>query len=69
MIKYKAKVNQKCLNVEWTPLHIAVQHGHIEVVKHLTENGALIDEENKDGQSPLYLAMKAKKQNIVDYLT
>ena len=37
--------------------------------KNLVENRANIDEENKHGKTPLYLAIEFGKQNIVKYLT
>ena len=55
----------------WTPLYIAVENDHIEFVKCLVDNGALIDdaENDKNGETPLFLAVKKGKQDIVNYLT
>ena len=69
LIEFKAEVNMKCTMNNYLPLHIAAQKDHIEIVKCLVENRANIDEENKHGKSPLYLAIEFGKQNIVKYLT
>ena len=41
----------------------------MEIVKCLLKNGALFDEENKNGETPLYLATRVGKQKIADYLS
>lgn len=37
----------------WTPLNIAAEFSHVEVVKLLLENGADTESANKDGWTPL----------------
>jgi ankyrin repeat protein len=39
-----------------TPLHIAAQQGHLEVVKVLLDHGADINAKRSDGETPLLLA-------------
>ena len=39
-----------------TPLYIAAQEGHLEVVRCLVGQGANVDQDNKDGSTPLYIA-------------
>ena len=41
----------------------------MEIVKCLLKNGSLFDEENKNGETPLYLATRVGKQKIADYLS
>ena len=53
----------------FTSLHIAAQQDKFEVVKCLVENGALIDEQNKDGETPLYLAIEKENHDIANYLS
>ena len=36
----------------WTPLHVATRKGHLQVVKFLVENGAVVD---STGKAPLHL--------------
>ncbi|APR99067.1 ankyrin repeat domain-containing protein [Wolbachia endosymbiont of Folsomia candida] len=42
---------------DYTPLHEAVIHGHIRVVKYLVENGADINAKSKTGRTPLHYAV------------
>ena len=68
LIKYKANVNQKCLDEYTTPIHIAAQNDKLEVVKCLAENGAFIDE--KKLQWFYYLANKKEEnRKIANYLS
>lgn len=41
---------------QWTPLHLAVRHGHAELVKRLTELGAELEAKTSDGSTPLLIA-------------
>ena len=69
LIKYKANVNEKCMKGKFTPLHIAAQQDKLEVVKFLVENGAFIDVQDKDGDTPLYIAIKKKHHDIANFLS
>ena len=39
-----------------TPLHIATEGGHFDVVKKLLDNGASASDENKAGLTPIHIA-------------
>lgn len=41
-----------------TPLHIATEGGHVEVVKMLLDAGASASDENKVGYAPMHIAAK-----------
>jgi len=41
-----------------SPLHAAVQRGHLEIVRHLLGRGAGVNQATRDGSPPLYLAAK-----------
>ncbi|KAH9102136.1 hypothetical protein LEN26_015577, partial [Aphanomyces euteiches] len=51
-----------------TPLHVASQEGHLDVVKHLVLNGASVDTADKDRQSPLHLASQSGHLDVVKHL-
>ena len=69
LIKYKANVNEKCMKGKFTPLHIAAQQDKLEVVKFLVRNGAFIDVQDKDGETPLYIAIKKEYHDIANFLS
>lgn len=41
---------------DFTPLHVAAQEGHVEVVKFLLDGDANVNFKNKHGWTPLHLA-------------
>ena len=45
-------------------LHLAVRRGHIPSVEVLIENGSPLDIKDKQGFSPLYLAVRFKRDTI-----
>ncbi|UIP92768.1 ankyrin repeat domain-containing protein [Wolbachia endosymbiont of Anopheles demeilloni] len=57
-------VNAKT-KVDNTPLHLAVKRGLYDIVKFLLKNGAEVDANNKEGFTPLDLAIIDYKDSIV----
>jgi len=55
-------------NGRWTPLIIASQNGHLEIVKVLIENGADINAENAYTETALCLAKGDGHNDIVEIL-
>ncbi|WP_265036680.1 ankyrin repeat domain-containing protein [Wolbachia endosymbiont (group A) of Anomoia purmunda] len=51
-----------------TPLHLAVEEGNLETVKHLVEKGAGINAVNRYGYTPLYIAAYKGSTDIAVYL-
>lgn len=51
-----------------TPLHWAVQNGHLQVVEYLISNGAQIDIQNKFNLSPLAIAQQMERSDIEEYI-
>ncbi|XP_078693591.1 uncharacterized protein LOC144922996 isoform X3 [Branchiostoma floridae x Branchiostoma belcheri] len=51
-----------------TPLHLAAEGGHKEVVKTLADNGASATDENGEGMTPIHLAAKSDHTNVLDSL-
>ncbi|KAH9502360.1 hypothetical protein Btru_073534 [Bulinus truncatus] len=52
-----------------TALHIASMHGYIDLVKLLVTNGAIVNCQNNDGQTPLMLGVKkASSLPLIEYL-
>lgn len=60
-------VNKKDNN-GWTPLHEGARSGHLEVVQLLIENGAEINEQTENGETPLYWAEKKHKRTVMQFL-
>ena len=44
----------------WTPLHVASQHGKIEIVRLLLDRGATVNAEAKHGEKPLHFVLYRK---------
>ena len=58
-----------CTNGEqYTPLHLAATHGHIEAVKILLERGADQSKEDHNGKTPMQLATKITDKKKRDQL-
>jgi ankyrin repeat protein len=51
-----------------TPLHLAAQNGHKEVVEVLVRCGAQVNSEDRQGQTPAITAMVGNRKAAVEYL-
>lgn len=51
-----------------TYLHVAVQNGHLEVVKLLVDAGTIVNVKGNGGNSPLHVAAVNGKRDIAEYL-
>ena len=51
-----------------TPLYIAAENGHLDVVRHLVEVGADKDQANIQGATPLYIAAQKGHLDVVRHL-
>jgi ankyrin repeat protein len=65
LVELYADVDKACLN-GFTPLLIAVQWGHVAVVKYLVEQGYA--DKNKGPASPLFLSIQYKRWALAQYL-
>lgn len=61
-------LNQKDAAFGATPLHWAALRGHADVAKFLVAQGADTSAKNKDGETPLQVAERAKRAEIVALL-
>eukprot|EP00656_Telonema_subtile_P003392 TRINITY_DN11550_c0_g1_i2.p1 TRINITY_DN11550_c0_g1~~TRINITY_DN11550_c0_g1_i2.p1 ORF type:complete len:408 (-),score=89.90 TRINITY_DN11550_c0_g1_i2:93-1316(-) len=52
----------------FTPLYVAAQHGHVEVVQQLASYGAEVDLRNSIGYSALFVASQMGHSRVVDAL-
>jgi len=52
----------------FTPLYIASQEGHLDLVKLLIEKGAEINKIGKVGETPLYIASENGHLGVAKYL-
>lgn len=69
LLQKRAQLDAKDKN-GYTPLHLASSLGHLEVVKCLVEKGARIDvQDDKEGRTPYFLAVKNDHTDVVNYLT
>ena len=52
----------------WSPLHLAVKNGHLEIAKFLIDRGAEINARGVRGVTPLRMALDCGQKPTVDYL-
>jgi hypothetical protein len=52
-----------------TPLHWAASKGHVAIVSFLVSAGADVNAKNRAGETPLAVAKRAKKQEVVTVLS
>ncbi|HUH86745.1 MAG TPA: ankyrin repeat domain-containing protein [Pusillimonas sp.] len=64
LIKKGAEVNR----LGWTPLHYAASKSHVDTVKLLLANKAMVNAPSPDGTSPLMMAAYAGSEEIVRIL-
>lgn len=68
LLESKAKIEVKCTDNSWTPLHIASYNGHTNVVKILLQYEAQINVKSKAKETPLFLAVKQSRVDVVELL-
>ncbi|KAF4038737.1 Ankyrin repeats (3 copies) [Phytophthora infestans] len=51
-----------------TSVHVAVQHGHVKLLKHLVFTGANVNARTINGSTPLHLAVEINRRDIVQDL-
>jgi cytohesin len=51
-----------------TPLHLAAQHGHLEIAALLLDHKAVVDARDKAGKTPLHWATQSGHRDIVELL-
>jgi ankyrin repeat protein len=56
------------LDLEQAPLHVAVENGHLDLVKFLVRAGAVINARNIIGETPLHLVTGVNQFGIAKYL-
>lgn len=52
----------------FTPLHLACQHGNIDLIIILLEQGASVEARNQNGETPSDLALQKGFREIADIL-
>ena len=68
--KYNCNVNSVIDNYNWTPVYVASEFGHLNVVKSLYNTGKCdLFIKTKGGDTPLDTARQYGRHEIVEYLT
>ena len=70
MIRRNGQINLNVTSAQfgWTPLHYAIQGGHVSAVQILVENGADQNKQDINGASPLHLAISSGFPEVAEYL-
>ena len=68
LIAHGANVNLLNKYCMWAPLHVAITWREMAVAKLLVEKGANPDDGNADGNTALYLAVRANAANLVQLM-
>ena len=64
----RADANKTVAGQTWTPLHIAAQVNHVGIAEALLRYDAIVDAQNADGQTALYMACRQGFPNMVELL-
>ncbi|KAG8179340.1 hypothetical protein JTE90_007613 [Oedothorax gibbosus] len=68
--RYDMDINAKDARVGKTPIHIAAEHGYIDVINYLIENGANVESYDERGRTPLYYSVMMDQyeafKNLID---
>ena len=67
LLDWKADVDVKDGD-DWTPLHLAACHGHLEVGKLLIARNATWRSKNKDGKTPFELTFDSRHAGVAHAL-
>lgn len=69
LLEHNVDTSFKC-NHKRTALHYACSHGHLEIAKILIKaNPKMLEEKDKDLETPLDIAKRKNHQKIVDYIS
>jgi hypothetical protein len=69
LLEHGADVNALENDDSYTPLHVAVNYGRVEVVRVLLEHGANVGAEDKKGKTPLQLASNKGYEEIMKLIS
>ena len=61
-------VNVRDKDTNYAPLHLAVLGGHLKVMDLLLSKDAAVNAKDKNGRTPLALALRLGNQEVVDFL-
>ncbi|KAJ8914582.1 hypothetical protein NQ315_017287 [Exocentrus adspersus] len=67
-VKHGADINCRDM-LKMTPLHWAVQNGHLDIVAYLINNGAEVELQNKFNLTALQIAQQINRSDIEEYIT
>ena len=67
-IDHSQDVHSRRFDDEWTPLHVASAHGHVEIARALIEHGADVTTVAVDKSTSLHVASKSGHIDIVRFL-
>jgi ankyrin repeat protein len=65
VVEHALNINARGVYKESTPLHLASDKGHLEVVRVLLEHGADVEAQNEDKLTPLHRASRSGRGQVV----